>query len=48
MKIDEGGLVDLQEDMADPFVPGRALADGEYGWPSWMGDGLAGIPQAAA
>jgi UDP-glucose 4-epimerase len=38
MKIDEGGLVYLQEEWADPFVPGRALADGEYGWAKLMGE----------
>lgn len=38
IKIDEGGLVYLQEEWADPFVPGRALADGEYGWAKLMGE----------
>lgn len=28
----------LSEEMADPFVEGRALADGEYGWAKFMGE----------
>lgn len=28
----------LSEDMADPFVEGAALADGEYGWAKFMGE----------
>ncbi len=28
----------LSEEMADPFVAGRALADGEYGWCKLMGE----------
>jgi nucleoside-diphosphate-sugar epimerase len=28
----------LSEEMADPFVEGRALADGEYGWTKFMGE----------
>lgn len=28
----------LSEEMADPFVHGRALADGEYGWAKLMGE----------
>jgi UDP-glucose 4-epimerase len=28
----------LKEDMADPFLPGRAQADGEYGWAKLMGE----------
>jgi UDP-glucose 4-epimerase len=28
----------LREDMADPFAPGAALADGEYGWAKLMGE----------
>jgi len=28
----------LREDMADAFVAGRALADGEYGWAKLMGE----------
>ncbi len=38
MQIAEGGLVYLREEWADPFVPGRALADGEYGWAKLMGE----------
>jgi nucleoside-diphosphate-sugar epimerase len=34
----EGGPVYLKEEWADPFVPGRALADGEYGWAKLMGE----------
>lgn len=28
----------LSEEMADPFTPGAALADGEYGWAKLMGE----------
>ena len=38
MQIEEGGLVYLQEDWADLSTPGRALADGEYGWAKLMGE----------
>ena len=37
-QIAEGGMVYLQEPWADPFVPGAALADGEYGWAKLMGE----------
>ena len=37
-QIVEGGMVYLQEPWADPFVPGAALADGEYGWAKLMGE----------
>jgi nucleoside-diphosphate-sugar epimerase len=35
---DGAGPVYLREEWADPFVPGRALADGEYGWAKLMGE----------
>ena len=38
MKLEQGGLVYLREEWADPFTPGRALADGEYGWAKLMGE----------
>lgn len=38
MQVAEGGLVYLREEWADPFAPGRALADGEYGWAKLMGE----------
>ena len=28
----------LKEDMADLFIPGKALSDGEYGWAKFMGE----------
>jgi nucleoside-diphosphate-sugar epimerase len=37
-QIVEGGMVYLQEPWADPFTPGAALADGEYGWAKLMGE----------
>lgn len=37
-QIAQGGMVYLQEPWADPFVPGAALADGEYGWAKLMGE----------
>jgi nucleoside-diphosphate-sugar epimerase len=37
-QIVEGGMVYLQEPWADPFLPGAALADGEYGWAKLMGE----------
>lgn len=36
--IAQDGPVYLREEWADPFVPGRALADGEYGWAKLMGE----------
>ena len=33
-----GNLVYLQEDWANPFEPGKAAADGEYGWAKLMGE----------
>lgn len=33
-----GNLVYLQEDWSNPFVPGKAAADGEYGWAKLMGE----------
>jgi nucleoside-diphosphate-sugar epimerase len=32
------GAVYLREEQADPFQPGTALADGEYGWAKLMGE----------
>lgn len=32
------GQIYLQEDMANPLVPGKAAADGEYGWAKLMGE----------
>jgi len=37
-KETEGKTVYLREDMADPFVPGKANADLEYGWSKLMGE----------
>lgn len=37
-KPEAGNQVYLQEEMADPFIPGRAAADGEYGWAKLMGE----------
>lgn len=34
----DGNLVYLKEDEADPFAPGGAAADGEYGWAKLMGE----------
>jgi len=34
----DGRFVALQEDMADTRTPGRAQADGEYGWAKLMGE----------
>ncbi len=31
-------MMHLSEEMADPFIPGAALADGEYGWAKLMGE----------
>jgi len=31
-------MVYLREDMADPFSPGKAASDGEYGWAKLMGE----------
>lgn len=33
-----GNTILLREDWADPFVEGRAAADGEYGWAKLMGE----------
>ena len=38
LQIEKGGIVYLREDWADPFKPGAALADGEYGWAKLMGE----------
>jgi nucleoside-diphosphate-sugar epimerase len=35
---DENRLVYLKEDWANPFEPGKAQADGEYGWAKLMGE----------
>jgi len=32
------GVIYLEESMADPFVPGKALADREYGWAKLMAE----------
>jgi nucleoside-diphosphate-sugar epimerase len=32
------GTIYLREEQADPFKPGAALADGEYGWAKLMGE----------
>lgn len=34
----DGRFVYLQEDMADPLQPGKAQADGEYGWAKLMAE----------
>ena len=34
----DGRVVPLREDMADPFQPGKASADGEYGWAKLMAE----------
>lgn len=34
----EGAMVYLREEWADPFTPGSALADGEYGWAKLMAE----------
>ncbi len=34
----DGNTILLREDWADPFVQGRAAADGEYGWAKLMGE----------
>jgi UDP-glucose 4-epimerase len=33
-----GNVIYLEEGMADPFAPGKAFADGEYGWAKLMGE----------
>ena len=33
-----GAVIYLKEEWADPFVPGAAAADGEYGWAKLMGE----------
>lgn len=33
-----GGMVYLKEEWANPFEPGRAFSDGEYGWAKLMGE----------
>jgi len=37
-QIAESGMVYLREEWADPFTPGAALADGEYGWAKLMAE----------
>jgi UDP-glucose 4-epimerase len=38
VKRKEGSVIWLSEDMVDLFQPGKALADGEYGWAKLMGE----------
>ena len=38
VKVEKEGTIYLREEWADPFVPGRALADREYGWAKLMGE----------
>lgn len=38
VKPNNGNMVYLREDWADPFTEGAAFSDGEYGWAKFMGE----------
>lgn len=38
VKPQDGNTIYLKEEWADPFTPGCAFADGEYGWAKLMGE----------
>ncbi len=38
IQLQESGPIFLREEWANPFEPGKALADGEYGWAKLMGE----------
>lgn len=38
VRPDDGNMVYLKEEWADPFREGRAFSDGEYGWAKLMGE----------